>query len=156
MYCNIFLLSLTYTIMPLLHLQIKNAEQKITINQDIHAQQMRLRTVTVAYGTPTNAQESGILVDIDEMLGVGKEITSSAKRANQNLYLPRPGLVGGSNFYSLDLNVGLDVGHIPLEFQVRVYNDTDTKGTATFSESGVHEINLYFDYAEIRSTHSGS
>ena len=142
--------------MPLLHLQIKSAEQRITINQDIYAQHMRLRTVTVAYGTPSSAQESGIPVDIDGMLGVGKEITSSATRANQNLYLPRPGLVGGSNFYSLDLNVGLDVGHIPLEFQVRVYNDTLTKGFATFSDSEVHEIHLYFNYDEIRSTHSGS
>ena len=142
--------------MPLLHLQVRSHEQRITINQDIHAQHMRLRAVTVAYGTPSSARESGILVDIDEMLGVGKEITSSATRANQNLYLPRPGLAGGNNFYSLNLNVGLDVGHIPLEFQVHVYNDTETKGYATFSESDVHEINLYFDYDEIRSTHSGS
>lgn len=153
--------------MPLLHIQIKNNEQRVDLHQDLKAQRMRLRCVTVSYGTPTAAREAGVLVDISEMLGVGREISASLAIAgsstlaigNQDLYLPRPGLVGTSSnnnpyFVTLDLDVSFDTDDIPQAFNVRVYNATANKGLAVFSDAAVHEINLYFEYSSNDLTHA--
>jgi hypothetical protein len=98
---------------------------------------------------------------------VGREISASLAIAgsstlaigNQDLYLPRPGLVGTSSnnnpyFVTLDLDVSFDTDDIPQAFNVRVYNATANKGLAVFSDAAVHEINLYFEYSSNDLTHA--
>lgn len=153
--------------MPLLHVQIKNNEQRADLHQDLKAQQMRLRCITVAYGTPTAARETGILVDISEMLGVGREISASLATAgdgtkatgHQDLYVPRPGLVGTNSnnntyFVTLNLDIPFDTADIPQVFKLRVYDANATKSLATFSDTQVQEINLYFEYHSNDLTHA--
>ena len=101
------------------------------------------------------------------MLGVGREISSSLATASdgtkatghQDLYVPRPGLVGTNSnnnayFVTLNLDIPFDTADIPQVFKLRVYDANATKSLATFSDTQVQEINLYFEYHSNDLTHA--
>ena len=136
--------------MPLLALCIREQNQLCQLHQDIRAQHVRLRSVYAAYNAPASGAPPGVHIDLDQMLGVGKEISSSSPAigGHQNLYLPRPvDVTNPMSVYAQDLNLGFDTTHIPNRFRVSVYTDDAQKSPAAFDATGVREIVLYFEYA---------
>jgi hypothetical protein len=133
--------------MPLLIVSIKSQAELVQLNQDLESQHMRLRQMTVIYGIPTNpVAQTGVHVDLSSVVNTGKELTgySAAFGAHQSFYLPRPSTA--PYHYTVTPSMGIDMHHINREFEIRTYNDDATRTPATFDQTGVHEIVLYFEH----------
>lgn len=156
--------------MPLLHIQLKANVTQVELQQEIHAQHMRLRTVYAAFGGTANARNAGVLVDLGgDFLGNTREINACTQASatiggHSYLSIPRAGTGNASGPadggdsptlpFCQDMNLGLDSLTVPRSFSVTVYNDDATKALATFSDAHVHQIDLYFEYATNDESHT--
>jgi hypothetical protein len=140
--------------MPLVVVNITQNNQVVEFAQDIHPQHMRLRTVHIEYGAPSSTNpQNGILVDLDDILATGREITGFTvnQKSHQNIYFPRPATA--PYHFAIDTNLGLDMGIIPRSFAVRVYDDNAQKSATTFNAANVHQITMYFEHSTHDRTH---
>ena len=149
--------------MPSLILTVKDNAQEILVMQDIKAQHMRLRGVSVSWGLPTlpaTVLQNGALVDLSELGASSRQITGFTPEYGPHsyLYLPRPGFMDHSTpadilqtnvlSYYTPLNLGFDSDDIRRSFVVRTFANDFNGGAATFGAAGLQEFTLYCDYDE--------
>ena len=147
--------------MPSLIITVKDAAQEILVLQDIKAQHMRLRGVSVSWGLPaipTTVIQSGVLVDLSELGASSRQITGFTPEYGPHsyLYIPRPGymdhvappdvLQTNQLSYYTPLNLGFDSDDVRRSFVIRTFANVDTGGAAVFGATGLQEYTLYIDY----------